>query len=227
MIYCNFPQLDEPVSCLQNGSTVLTVENTAIYAQIIYSLYQQENVGQPDFPFLLFDDTYKPLTNLSVIQQPLLYDFNTANFKKLLFNRIISTLDVDERMEIERDYADLVSYFNQQIFDDIELEVSISEAYKLEELFKLLKINILDHSESIFEKCQLILNVLQELDKKQLIIFCGLGNFLLPAEYNLIIETANLNGQTVLFLENRLPENLQKIKQITLDNDYFCSEKMI
>lgn len=223
---CNFPVLDEPLQ-LGESSTLLAIDDIQVYSQILYSLYQQENGIQPDYPFLLFDEDYKDLKNIAVIQNPLTFDFDTAPFKKLLFNRIIATLDMDERQRIETEYAELVQYFNQQIFEDIEIEVSISEAYKLEELFKLLKINILDNTENIFEKAQLILSVFNELSARDLIVFCGLGNMIKPEHFNLVIETANLNQQKVLFLENRPIENLKNIKQIHLDEDYYCTEKML
>ncbi|GAB2025884.1 type II-A CRISPR-associated protein Csn2 [Lactovum odontotermitis] len=227
MISCNFPVLDEPVRFAENLPNMLIVEEVHVYSQILYSLYQQENGIQPDYPFHFFDDNFENLSSLAVIQNPLTFDFNTAAFKKLLFSRIIATLDMDERQKIESTYNELVQYFNQQVFEDIEIEVSISEAYKLEELFKLLKINILDNSSSIFDKTQLILNVFHELSNKELFVFCGLGTMLTAEEFNLIIETATLNQQNVLFLENHEVEKLVKIKQFCVDKDYFCTEKML
>lgn len=227
MIYCNFSILDEPFDLGNGASAVLSVDDVHIYSQILYSLYQQEHGLQPDYPFLLFGEEYQDVKNIALIQNPLTFDFNTSAFKKLLFNRIIATLDMEERQRIESEYAELVQYFNQQIFEDIEIQVSISEAYKLEELFKLLKIDILDNTTSIFEKSQLILNVFHELTSKDLIIFCGLGNMITVPEFNLIIETAELNQQKVLFIENQVISGLKNAKQIHLDKDYFLTEKML
>lgn len=223
----NFSQADEPL-LLSEHATLFTVLPVRTYSQLVYSFYQLSNGIKSDENVVLFDENQKDLSKqLTVIQNPLSFDFDSLSLKKQLFSRIIETIDMDEREKIEMTYAELVRYFNVQIFDDIEIDVSISEGYKLEDLFKLLKIKILDETSSIFERTQLILNVLHELGHHELIIFCGLGNWLSLEQYQLLIENVNLNQQQVLFLENKKIEQCRACKLITLDEDLILWQKML
>lgn len=219
MTFCNFPLLDEPIFLNEHEGTVLSIEPKEVYAKIVYSLYQKATGISPDYPFLLFDDNYKEIPKATIIHNPMLYDLNTLALKKALFQRIIDTMDVEERISVEKNYANITNYFKQEIFEDVNIEVAISESYKLESLFKLLQIDILDETASIFEKSQLVLNVLHELGKNELVIFCGLSDFLVESEYELFLETANFNQQQILLIErNRVQQ--KNTTSFFLDNDF-------
>lgn len=226
MIFCNFPILDECIKLGPKG-TLLLIEDIRIYSQVVYSIYQRENGIQPNYPFLLFDENFKEVAEPVTIYHPLLFDLNSASLKKKLFQRITMMLDLDEKLEVERIYNELTQYLNHKIFENLEIKVDISESCKLEDVFKLLKIAISDSSTSIFEKSQLILNLLKEFSTPNLVIFVGLGSLITREEFLFMIETINLNQQKVLFLENRPLENLKNIKQIHLDTDLVSWEKML
>ena len=212
---------------LSPRATILLIEEVQIYSQVVYSIYQRENGIQPNYPFLLFDENFKEIAEPVTVHHPLLFDFNSASLKKKLFQRITMMLDTDEKLEIEKIYNELTQYLNHKIFENLEIKVDISESCKLEDVFKLLKITISDSSTSIFEKSQLILNLLKEFSTPHLIIFVGLGSLITLEEFGFMIETVNLNQQQVLFLENRPLENLKNIKQIHLDIDLVSWEKML
>ncbi|MBL3715900.1 type II-A CRISPR-associated protein Csn2 [Lactococcus garvieae] len=223
----NFPILDAPVQLLKNQANQLVVKSVDIYGQLAYAIYQMDKGLDPDYRFLLFNDDFKSLKNVTVVQHPLLFDLDNLTIKKMLFKRIIDTLDMNEKTVIEATYGQTVEYFNRQIFEDLDIELDISYNYKVEELFKFLKIRIKDETSSIFERTQLILNVLKEFNHQGLIIFYGLGQLMPALDYQLIIETANLNQQTVLFLDSEEVEELKNLKRVVVDEDYFVVENMI
>lgn len=223
----NFPILDAPVQLLKNQANQLVVKSVDIYGQLAYAIYQMDKGLDPDYRFLLFNDDFKSLKNVTVVQHPLLFDLDNLTIKKMLFKRIIDTLDMNEKTVIEATYGQMVEYFNRQIFEDLDIELDISYNYKVEELFKFLKIRIKDETSSIFERTQLILNVLKEFNHQGLIIFYGLGQLMPALDYQLIIETANLNQQTVLFLDSEEVEELKNLKRVVVDEDYFVVENMI
>ncbi|WP_251421208.1 MULTISPECIES: type II-A CRISPR-associated protein Csn2 [Lactococcus] len=223
----NFPILDAPVQLLKNQANQLVVKSVDIYGQLAYAIYQMDKGLDPDYRFLLFNDDFKSLKNVTVVQHPLLFDLDNLTIKKMLFKRIIDTLDMNEKTVIEATYGQTVEYFNRQIFEDLDIELDISYNYKVEELFKFLKIRIKDETSSIFERTQLILNVLKEFNHQGLIIFYGLGQLMPALDYQLIIETANLNQQTVLFLDSEEVEELKNLKRVVVDEDYFVVENVI
>ncbi|MEY8459177.1 type II-A CRISPR-associated protein Csn2 [Lactococcus ileimucosae] len=223
----NFPILDTPVQLLKGQANQLVVKSVDIYGQLAYAIYQMDKGLDPDYQFLLFNEDFKALKNVTMVQHPLLFDLDNLTIKKMLFKRIIDTLDMNEKTVIEATYGQTVEYFNRQIFEDLDIELDISYNYKVEELFKFLKIKIKDETSSIFERTQLILNVLKEFNHQSLIIFYGLGQLIPALDYQLIIETANLNQQTVLFLDSEEVEELKNLKRIVVDEDYFVVENVI
>lgn len=224
---CNFPILDDPIRFSMDIPNVLIVEDVSIYSKIIYSLYQRDSGVQPDYSFIIFDDDFNQLSNFVTILNPLFFDFNTPTMKKILFTHIISRLDIDEIQEVEGLYNRIYQFISQFALENMEVELSISDTYKLDDILKMLKVSILDATSSVFERTQLILNVLHNFHQKGLIIFCGLGILLNENEYNLIIETARMNQQRVIFIENQEIDNLKGVKKIKVDKDYFCTEKML
>lgn len=225
MTFCNFPALDEPLCIEQHQANVLAIETVEIYSKVVYSLYQRDLGLEPDYPFVIFDDNFKKITALTIVQNPLLFNFNTTTFKKLLFHQIIGKIDIDERLHIEKSYTDMVEYFQQEIFTALDIDFFVNETCKIEDVLKLMQVDILDSTSSIFEKCQLILNVLKEVKNEKLIIFCGLGELLSKEEYCLVIEAANLNQQQVLLIEHGAISNSEKTRYFFLDEDLILWEE--
>lgn len=79
---------------------------------------------------------------------------------------------------------------------------------------------------SVFEKVACILQILFELDCKQLIIFTLLSNFLTEEEFKIILEQIRLNKQTVLFIEGQV-FSYKQILYYHLDSDFFLQQTMI
>lgn len=224
---CNFPMLDESIALSSDVANVLVVEDKNIYSNIIYSLYQQENGIEPDYSFILFDDNFKQITTNILVLNPLTFDLNTPAIKKHLFTHITKLLDVNELQNVESMYNILYQYFNKIVLENVEIEITMNDAFKLEDVLKMMKLSIADTTSSIYERMQLILNVFHEFSIKTQIILCGTGSMVGTKEYNLIVETANMNKQRVLFIENAKISNLKNAKEFIVDKDYFCTEKML
>ncbi|MDH6365212.1 CRISPR-associated protein Csn2 [Enterococcus sp. PF1-24] len=226
MIQINFPHLDQPIELVKGKCNVLVVENNPIYSKVIYSIYNHQ-----DEYFKIFDENNKLLKAKEIVTifHPLAFDFNEKSIKTLFYNRIINqiNMEVEEKQSLENNFRSLVNQLVELVDENNNLDVAYNDDLDFKNFFKSIDLSINQTIQSsIFEKIQLIINILDELAAEKLLIFTNLNIFLSNQEYLYMMEQINLNNQTVLIIESSR-YTLENIPYYYLDTDFFLDESMV
>ncbi|MBF8808617.1 MAG: type II-A CRISPR-associated protein Csn2 [Enterococcus lacertideformus] len=210
----NFGLLDQPIEI--TGATILTIEHTIVYANLIRLLYQYELTSD----LRIFDDKQKNLepTELMTITDILDYEVNSPTILKLIYDDLEKQLN--EKPEVKSMIDKLTATISELInYELLEHEIGLeSDEITIIELFKALGIKIETKSDTIFEKMLEIIQVFKNLTRKKLLVFVNSCSYLTSEEITELNRYASLYGVDVLYLE---PRKVLGFKQYILDEDYF------
>lgn len=208
--------LDQPIEL--NSATILTVEDTKIFALLTKYFYQYND----DSELRLFDDKQKSVkaTELMVITDILGYDINSATTLKLIYADL--EVQLNEKPEVKSMIDKLTATISELInYELLEHELDLEcDEITIIELFKALGIKIETTSDSIFEKLVEIIQVFKNLTKKKLLVFINICSYLTREELVELNEYISLYNTTVLYLE---PRKIMGIDQYILDEDYYLT----
>ncbi|HEL2057089.1 TPA: type II-A CRISPR-associated protein Csn2 [Streptococcus suis] len=210
----NFPLLDEAI--LLNGSVIVTVEDTQVFAKLVKDLYQYSEESDVK----VFDTDFKSVkeSELMIVTDILGYDINSAPILKLVHADLEAQLN--EQPEVKSIIEKLANSITELIsYECLESELDLEyDEITILELIKVLGVKIETQSDTIFEKCFEILQIFRYLTKKKLLIFVNSLSYFTSAEIEKIVEFINLLQLKVLFLE---PRRVINQTQYILDEDYF------
>ncbi|MCQ8261304.1 type II-A CRISPR-associated protein Csn2 [Streptococcus suis] len=210
----NFSLLDEAISL--NGSVILTVEDTQVFAKLVKDLYQYSEESDVKF----FDTDFKSVkeSELMIVTDILGYDINSAPILKLIHADLEAQLN--DQPEVKSIIEKLANSITELIsYECLESELDLEyDEITILELIKALGVKIETQSDTIFEKCFEILQIFRYLTKKKLLIFVNSLSYFTGAEIDKIVEFINLSQLRVLFLE---PRRVINQTQYILDEDYF------
>lgn len=210
----NFPLLDEAISL--NGSVILAVEDTQVFAKLVKDLYQYSEESDVKF----FDTDFKSVkeSELMIVTDILGYDINSAPILKLIHADLEAQLN--DQPEVKSIIEKLANSITELIsYECLESELDLEyDEITILELIKALGVKIETKSDTIFEKCFEILQIFRYLTKKKLLIFVNSLSYFTSAEIEKIVEFINLSQLRVLFLE---PRSVINQIQYILDEDYF------
>ncbi|HFI0403805.1 TPA: type II-A CRISPR-associated protein Csn2 [Streptococcus suis] len=217
----NFPLLDEAI--LLNGSVILTVEDTQVFAKLVKDLYQYSEESDVKF----FDNDFKSVkeSELMIVTDILGYDINSAPILKLVHADLEAQLN--DQPEVKSIIEKLANSITELIsYECLESELDLEyDEITILELIKALGVKIETQSDTIFEKCFEILQIFRYLTKKKLLIFINSLSYFTSDEIEKIVEFINLSQLRVLFLE---PRRVINQNQYILDEDYFLiAEKVV
>ncbi|HFU3799312.1 TPA: type II-A CRISPR-associated protein Csn2 [Streptococcus suis] len=216
----NFPLLDEAITL--NGSVILTVEDTQVFAKLVKDLYQYSEESDVKF----FDTNFKSVkeSELMIVTDILGYDINSTPILKLVHADLEAQLN--DQPEVKSIIEKLANSITELIsYECLESELDLEyDEITILELIKALGVKIETQSDTIFEKCFEILQIFRYLTKKKLLIFVNSLSYFTSAEIEKIVEFINLSQLRVLFLEPRIVINQA---QYILDEDYFLIAKKV
>ncbi|MFC3927836.1 type II-A CRISPR-associated protein Csn2 [Streptococcus caprae] len=217
----NFPILDEAI--ILDKETILVVEDTQIFSQLVRSLYQYTEESD----LRLFDEKQKSLkeSEIMVITDILGFDINSPAVLKLVHADLEEQLNDKPEVKsmIEKLTATITELISYECLEN-ELDLEYDEITILE-LIKSLGVKIEMQTDTIVEKCLEILQIFKYLAKKRLLIFINSGAYLTKEELTQLVDYIRLSQMTVLFIE---PRRLYDFPQYILDEDYFLiSENMV
>ncbi|MDT2597780.1 type II-A CRISPR-associated protein Csn2 [Enterococcus dongliensis] len=216
MMKLNFEMLDQPIEL--NSATILTVEDTKIFALLTKYFYQYQDESE----LRLFDDKQKSIkpSELMLVTDVLGYDINSAATLKLIYTDL--ELQLNERPEVKSMIDKLTATISELIgYELLEHELDLEcDEITIIELFKALGIKIETTSDSIFEKLVEIVQVFKNLTKKKLLVFINVCSYLTKEELVELNNYISLYNTTVLYLE---PRQVAETDQYILDEDYFLN----
>lgn len=226
MIKINFEHLDESIELTKGSVTIMVVESNAILGKIAYSLCDRSS-GY----FKIFDENYKPLLEKRILTifNPLQFDFDDKSVKNLIYTYIIEqiNMDIDFKQNLENQYQHMVSDLSEYLMNNIDIDLLCNNTVDIKDILKLAGISVnIENVTCVFDKIQLLLEVLKEIMENKLLIFINLNTMLTKEEYKLIVEQIDLNKQTVLLIEGNL-EHLEEYSYFCLDNDFYLYQNML
>lgn len=217
----NLPIFDEPIAL--SGLTVLTVESTAVFARLVQLFYQYNEASE----LRLFDQKSRSLkeTEVMLVTDILGFDVNAPSVLKLIH------ADLEQQLNDKPEVKSMIDKLSSTITELIayeclenELDLEYDEVTILE-LIKALGVRVETASDTIFDKCVEILQIVKYLAKKRLLVLVNSGTYFSREELGRLKEYIDLNQMTVLFLE---PRRLYDMPQYVLDDDYFLiTENMV
>lgn len=193
MMKLNFEMLDQPIEL--NSATILTVEDTKIFALLTKYFYQYQDESE----LRLFDDKQKSIkpSELMLVTDVLGYDINSAATLKLIYTDL--ELQLNERPEVKSMIDKLTATISELIgYELLEHELDLEcDEITIIELFKALGIKIETTSDSIFEKLVEIVQVFKNLTKKKLLVFINVCSYLTKEELVELNNYISLYNTTV------------------------------
>ncbi|MFA9468814.1 MULTISPECIES: type II-A CRISPR-associated protein Csn2 [unclassified Streptococcus] len=221
MMKLNLPIFDEPIAL--SGLTVLTVESTAVFARLAQLFYQYNETSE----LRLFDQKSRSLKEAEVmlVTDILGFDVNAPSVLKLIHADLEQQLN--DKPEVKSMIDKLSSTITELIaYECLENELDLEyDEITLLELIKALGVRVETSSDTIFEKCFEIFQIVKYLAKKRLLVLVNSGAYFNREELVRLKEYIDLNQMTVLFLE---PRRLYDLPQYVLDDDYFLiTENMV
>ncbi|KAF3301022.1 type II-A CRISPR-associated protein Csn2 [Carnobacterium sp. PL24RED07] len=216
----NFNLLDKPIDI--KDLTVLTIEDVDVFSSVVEMIYRYDE----DSKLKLIDDKLVSLskTKILTITDILGYNINSTPVLKLIYADLEEQLNQKPEVKTMIDkmlstIQDLIDY--ELIDNELDLE---SDEITIQELFKVLGIQIEVLSDTIIEKIFEIIQVFKYLSSKKLLIFINIGAYLNKENLSEFSDFVSLNQLKVLMIE---PRKVAGIKQYILDQDYFLTHEMV
>lgn len=205
--------LDGPISL--EKMSILSVEDTALFASIVEGLYAYEENGS----IKIFKEGQEQLKaqQVVVITDILNYDLNSSALLKRVGQDVLE--DLNEKPERKTEIEYLLLRLGQMLKEELvdhELELETNE-FTIEKLLKELKPHVKSQG-VLFNKMIELLDVHRYLNKKGLLIFVNTLAYFTYSQRENICEYIGLSNMIVLFLE---PAKIEGMEQYFLDKDYF------
>ncbi|MDR0921333.1 MAG: type II-A CRISPR-associated protein Csn2 [Lactobacillales bacterium] len=210
----------------KDQATTLVIENTALFARVIESLWQVENGEEGSEQLSFFDSKNKRLNMAKssiVITDPLRFDFHSKVVVSAIHKELVKIYqDYPELLrKLEEFYFLFYSLLEKNLNEQINLDLSINPKLDLFSLFKFMDIKLEENGgKTIFERLLSLIEVIKELNMKELLILVEVQNYLTDEQLAELLNEISLRKIQVLFIESRQRPGKFDSKNYLIDNDF-------
>lgn len=216
----NFNLLDQPIEI--NKLTVLSIEEANVFSNVVGMIYQYEEDANLKF----YDDKLENLAKSKIltITDILGYNINSGSVLKLIYADLEEQLNEKPEVKtmIEKMLSTIQDLIDYELIDN-ELDLE-SDEITIQELFKVMGIQIEVTSDTIIERIHEIIQVFKYLSSKKLLVFINIGAYLNEQNMKELSSFVSLNQVKVLMIE---PRKIAGVSQYVLDRDYFLTYEMV
>lgn len=216
----NFNLLDQPIEI--NKLTVLSIEEVNVFSNVVEMIYQYEEDANLKF----YDDKLENLAKSKIltITDILGYNINSGSVLKLIYADLEEQLNekTEVKTMIEKMLSTIQDLIDYELIDN-ELDLE-SDEITIQELFKVMGIQIEVTSDTIIERIHEIIQVFKYLSSKKLLVFINIGAYLNEQNMKELSSFVSLNQVKVLMIE---PRKIAGVSQYVLDRDYFLTYEMV
>ncbi|MHA7117251.1 type II-A CRISPR-associated protein Csn2 [Aerococcus viridans] len=216
----NFNLLDQPIEI--NKLTVLSIEEVNVFSNVVEMIYQYEEDANLKF----YDDKLENLAKSKIltITDILGYNINSGSVLKLIYADLEEQLNEKPEVKtmIEKMLSTIQDLIDYELIDN-ELDLE-SDEITIQELFKVMGIQIEVTSDTIIERIHEIIQVFKYLSSKKLLVFINIGAYLNEQNMKELSSFVSLNQVKVLMIE---PRKIAGVSQYVLDRDYFLTYEMV
>ncbi|MEG0919732.1 MAG: type II-A CRISPR-associated protein Csn2 [Anaerovoracaceae bacterium] len=222
MYKMNCEYFEEGIIIEEGTYNIIVIENPGVLGKILYSLHNEEDY------FKIYDELYKnvPSKSIMYIHDILSFNFEDRKVKTSLYNYFASIMNQDQSIKetIEESYENMIKRIIMFLNENCDLEISWKEKIDVIEILKFVGITIDEYQiTNVFEKTQMVLNLLNEIMRGNIIFFVNLSTMTTNEEYSFILEQIELNNQTVVLIEST-ENNLEKKSHYCLDYDFYLTK---
>lgn len=180
----------------------IEIENKALFYRFVNQLNLTTN-GEMFEELKLFDSNNNEVNlsnKLNVIIDYFNFDFNSKKCVNESTKMIKENIEEDEYQTIYKEYQKIYKILIKTL-NKIDLSLSISDELDMDNLLKLLKINI-NKKSTLIENLFLLIDINKVFDKK-IIVFVNLKQFLKKEELIELYKYSIYNGTNILLVDSQ------------------------
>lgn len=217
------PLLEKPLELSENSVNVLVIENQKIFSSLITELLEQKSGCDGEF---VLSQELKELSiekNVEIILEPFSLDLNNRRILNRLYAKL-SEIAVNEEFYLAYNgISTRIFAFVEKLAQKAENRLTYGESIDAASLFKMVDLKLeIDH-ESLVEKIDDYMSVVQEFLGISAFIFVNLKKFLTAENLLELYQSSSYNKYRLLLFENSIDEKiLPGEKTYIIDKD-LCS----
>ncbi|MDO5708051.1 MAG: type II-A CRISPR-associated protein Csn2 [Andreesenia angusta] len=211
--------LDYDFNLEENNISVIIIENSIVYRNMLIELKKQLNGDEGGF---LIRDGLKILDikkKVEFIENLLELDLNSRNVK----NKIYKYLEEESINYYYKEIMDLYDFIQKFIFlinENSDFEYSIENSIKITDILKSVDFSIEFEEKDIVNNIIRYMDLINSINNKEVFIFCNLKLFLTEEELNKVYDYTFQKKYYIILFERFESEHKNlKEKNFILDSD--------
>lgn len=203
---------------------VLEIEDKALFANIIQSVYSLCNKEESqEYILLLEEDRKLDFSKEAYLVIDILnIDFNDRKILNKLYEGISLTIDQDLEMKekLERQFTDMFNYLDTTLIE-LPFEFTYKNELKIEDLLKFYGIKLYSTEKTFMEKVLYLIDLISLLDLCEVLIFCNIKSFFKEEQIEEIYKHIIHNKLKVLLIEGNIADKTLKYERKLRIDSYF------
>ncbi|MGF3113975.1 type II-A CRISPR-associated protein Csn2 [Facklamia sp. P12937] len=210
----NFKMLDQPL--LIECPTLLVIEEVKLFSNIIEQIYSYTE--EAELKFYDHKNNNLKANEMVIITDILGYQINSTTFLNIIYQDIIDQLNEtpEKKNQLEQTLHQLLVQVDDALIDS-ELDLIANEV-DIKAVLKLFNVTIATDYHSINERFYDIVQVVNYLKKKKLLIIINSLSYLTRDQVHDLFEYITSYGLRTLFIE---PRKLYGYPQYVIDSEYY------
>lgn len=199
----NINYLEHDIQIQEGYISVLEIENKKYFYRIIndfYSIYNSNIIE--DITFLNEEDQEINYSNkLKIFINYFDFNFDSKKYINEISKYVNDQITEKDRDTLAKQYAKIVSIY-KRILNDIDLPLSVESEINMDNLTKLMKINI-NYKHELLDNLLLLIDLEKVLENNNLLIFINLKQYLNKEELQELYKYSIYNHIQLLLIDSQ------------------------
>ena len=201
---------------------VINISNPKLFSNIIETINEQIN-GIDSDDVLLLDDNNDILCmdkEMYILSDLFNIDYNSKKILNGLYNLISKNIEGEQNFELENLVLKIRNYLISEI-NELPVEITMKQELEITEILKMFSVKI-DNSTyiSVFERVELVINLLSTLKIANILVIPNLKQFLTEKELVEVYKYSLYNNINLLLIERNSSNKLKYEENFYIDNNF-------
>ena len=201
---------------------VINISNPKLFSNIIETINGQIN-GIDSNDVLLLDDNNDILCmdkEMYILSDLFNIDYNSKKILNGLYNLIRKNIEVEQNFELENLVLKIRNYLISEI-NELPVEITMKQELEITEVLKMFGVKI-DNSTyiSVFERVELVINLLSTLKIANILVIPNLKQFLTEKELVEVYKYSLYNNINLLLIERNNSNKLKYEENFYIDDNF-------